>query len=247
MSNVLNKVVVNKISKSVFDAKVASGEITQTMIDEEIWQFTDDQHVSESEKQAWNAKSNFSGSYNDLTDVPAGKTKLSEFENDVNFIVNTVNNLTNYYLKSESYSRDEVNALVGNITTMNVEVVTALPTENIKAKTIYLVAKSDAETNNVYDEYVRVNDAWEKIGDTEIDLSGYAKKEDLATVATSGSYNDLKDKPALFSGNYSDLNGKPELFSGSYNDLTDKPTLFSGSYNDLSDKPTIYEAKTIVW
>jgi hypothetical protein len=27
--------------------------------------------------------------------------------------------------------------------------------------------------------------------------------------------------------------------SGSYNDLTDKPTLFSGSYNDLTDKPTI--------
>lgn len=27
--------------------------------------------------------------------------------------------------------------------------------------------------------------------------------------------------------------------SGSYNDLTDKPTLFSGSYNDLTDKPAI--------
>ena len=28
--------------------------------------------------------------------------------------------------------------------------------------------------------------------------------------------------------------------SGSYNDLSDKPTLFSGSYNDLSDKPSAY-------
>ena len=63
----------------------------------------------------------------------------------------------------------------------------------------------------------------------------------LATVATSGSYNDLTDKPT-FSGSYNDLTDKPTLFSGSYNDLTDKPTLAtvatSGSYNDLTDKPT---------
>lgn len=38
---------------------------------------------------------------------------------------------------------------------------------------------------------------------------------------------------------YNDLTNKPTLFSGSYNDLTNKPTLFSGSYNDLTNKPTI--------
>ena len=51
----------------------------------------------------------------------------------------------------------------------------------------------------------------------------------LATVARSGSYNDLTDKPT---------------FSGSYNDLTDKPTLFSGSYNDLTDNPTLATVAT---
>ena len=64
----------------------------------------------------------------------------------------------------------------------------------------------------------------------------------LAAVATSGSYNDLTDKPT-FSGSYNDLTDKPTLFSGSYDDLTDKPNLAvvatSGSYNDLTDKPTI--------
>ena len=64
----------------------------------------------------------------------------------------------------------------------------------------------------------------------------------LATVATSGSYNDLTDKPT-FSGSYNDLTDKPTLFSGSYNDLTDKPTLAtvatSGSYNDLLNKPDL--------
>ena len=86
----------------------------------------------------------------------------------------------------------------------------------------------------------------------------------LATVARSGSYNDLTDKPT-FSGSYNDLTDKPTLatvatsgdyndllnkpaFSGSYNDLTDKPTLAtvatSGSYNDLTDKPTLASVAT---
>ena len=39
--------------------------------------------------------------------------------------------------------------------------------------------------------------------------------------------------------NYNDLQNKPSLFSGNYNDLSNKPSLFSGSYNDLSNKPTI--------
>lgn len=65
------------------------------------------------------------------------------------------------------------------------------------------------------------------------DISG------LATVATTGDYNDLLNRPILFSGNYNDLTNKPTLFSGSYGDLTDKPTLFSGDYNDLTNKPTI--------
>ena len=34
---------------------------------------------------------------------------------------------------------------------------------------------------------------------------------DLATVATSGAYNDLTGKPTLFSGAYNDLTGKPTL------------------------------------
>ena len=48
---------------------------------------------------------------------------------------------------------------------------------------------------------------------------------DLATVATSGAYNDLTGKPTLFSGAYNDLTGKPTLFSGDYDDLSNKPTL----------------------
>lgn len=67
-----------------------------------------------------------------------------------------------------------------------------------------------------------------------------ANTSSLATVATSGSYNDLTNKPTLFSGSYTDLTNKPTLFSGAYADLTGKPTLFSGSYLDLTDTPSLF-------
>ena len=73
-------------------------------------------------------------------------------------------------------------------------------------------------------------------------IAGKANTSSLATVATSGSYADLSNKPTLFSGVYSDLSGKPSLAtvatSGDYGDLTGKPTLFSGSFADLTNKPT---------
>lgn len=59
-------------------------------------------------------------------------------------------------------------------------------------------------------------------------------------VLFSGNYNDLSNKPSLFSGNYSDLQGLPTLFSGSYNDLSNRPVLFSGAYADLTGKPTLF-------
>jgi hypothetical protein len=67
------------------------------------------------------------------------------------------------------------------------------------------------------------------------DLSGTPS---FPASALSGSYNDLTDKPTLFSGAYADLSGKPSLFSGAYADLSGTPSLFSGDYADLSGKPT---------
>jgi hypothetical protein len=71
----------------------------------------------------------------------------------------------------------------------------------------------------------------------------------LASVATSGSYADLTNKPTLFSGSYADLTNKPTLFSGAYADLTGKPSLASvatsGSYADLSNKPTLASFTTL--
>lgn len=77
-------------------------------------------------------------------------------------------------------------ANLGNLDTTVAEVVTALPTSNVK-RHIYLVKDSDT-ANNKYAEYVYTGDIsaaydstkWEKLGDfrATVDLADYAKKKE---------------------------------------------------------------------
>lgn len=84
-----NTVIINKLTKATYDSNVADGNITAEQIEKEVFIFTDDQFVSAQEKQNWNGKSNFSGSYNDLEDKPAIPTvpsNVSAFMNDAGYI-----------------------------------------------------------------------------------------------------------------------------------------------------------------
>lgn len=56
--------------------------------------------ISSSDITSWNNKSDFSGSYNDLTNKPSIPTNTSDLTNDSGFITNSVNDLTNYTLTS---------------------------------------------------------------------------------------------------------------------------------------------------
>lgn len=53
-------------------------------------------------------------------------------------------------------------------------------------------------------------------------------KPGFSTVAISGNYNDLLNRPIIFSGDYNELTNRPALFSGSWTDITNKPTTLSG-------------------
>ena len=113
-------------------------------------------------------------SLNDLGIQPSGNYALeSEIPDVSNFITNSVNNLLNYYLKSETYTKQEVNNLIGQIATLQFQVVATLP-QTGDSKYIYLVPSSNPKTQNVKDEYIWVNNAWEQIGSTQVDLTGYA-------------------------------------------------------------------------
>jgi hypothetical protein len=76
-------------------------------------------------------------------------------------------------------------------------------------------------------------------------ISNFVSTNDLAKVATTGSYNDLLDKPDVLTTE--DVN--PVCYTGNYNDLNNKPTLSkvstTGSYNDLLNKPEEVTSQTI--
>lgn len=67
-------------------------------------------------------------------------------------------------------------------------VVNELPIKNIVTDAIYLLPSNAAEENNVFDEYVYTDDAWEKIGSAgvEVNLDEYVKNTDYATSDKAG-------------------------------------------------------------
>ena len=125
-----------------------------------------------------------SGYYKLVADVKV-PTKLSEFENDgdgINpFITKVVSDLQNYYTKSETYTQDEIKNLVSAIPKFSIKVVTELPTADISGTTVYLVASGSGE-QNLYVEYIYINDTWEKLGEQTIDLSNYPTIEEMNTA-----------------------------------------------------------------
>lgn len=102
--------------------------------------------------------------------------RITTLEN-AGFITKAVNDLTNYYTKANTYTKTEVNNLIGNLKTIEIKVVSSLPSTG-ESNVIYLVAHSHG-TGDVYDEYVWVasTTSYEKIGNTDIDLSGYVEKD----------------------------------------------------------------------
>lgn len=70
---------------------------------------------------------------------------------------------------------------------VKIEVVTELP-ETGEANVIYLVPKQDEDENNIFDEYLYINDEWELIGSTAIDLSDYYTKSETQQLINASVY-----------------------------------------------------------
>lgn len=102
--------------------------------------------------------SSFTGNYNDLTNKP-----------DLTVFAKTTDMNT------------AINNAVANINKK--EIVTNI-SEMTDANTIYLIS-NEGTGSNIYDEYIVVNGTAEKVGTTEVDLTGYAKTSDFEAVTNS--------------------------------------------------------------
>lgn len=178
--------------------------------------------------------------YDDLTNkptIPTVPTKISAFTNDKGYLT---------AIPSEYITETELSsAISGKANASDIPNISGLETKtDASSKLTEAKTYTDTKVANLVGTAPTTLDTLQEIAEaiqnneTVVStlnnaIGNKANKSDLATVATTGSYSDLKNKPTIFSGNY--------------NDLTNKPSLFSGSYNDLTNKPTIYTAVTKIW
>ena len=101
------------------------------------------------------------------------------------FITKNVGDLVNYYTKGDTYTKAEVTALLNAIKTIQLLVVEELPASG-ESNVIYLVRHSHGAGDG-YDEYVWVasSSSYEKIGNTDIDLSPYSTTEQMNAAIAS--------------------------------------------------------------
>ena len=176
------------------------------------------------------------GALPDDTPIPS---KVSDLTNDSGFITNTVGNLANYYLKSETYSQTEIDAFIAAAKNGRFIYVTTLPTTDIDTKAIYLVPSSDPEAGNVKDEYINTDGTsagWELIGSTAIDLSGYVQKSQTAgLLKNDGTVNTTIE--GAVSANTSAISGIKD--GQSIDSFSDVETALGNKQDTISDLATI--------
>lgn len=160
----------------------------------------------------------------DYTNLINKPTKLSDFTNDQGFIDNTVNNLTNYYLKTQTYTQAEVDTLISHLTSLTVEIVETLPTDNISTSTIYLV--NVVGTTN-YEQWMYINNTWSNIGNTSVDLSNYYTKAQTDAL--------LLDKVDKVTGKGLSTNDFTDAYKGILDNYTVDSVLDSTSTNPIQN------------
>ena len=183
-----------------------------------------DKHLNQEEKNKIDNLSNVAstGDYNDLNNKPTIPSKVSELINDVNFIsgvsweeidskplvytpdthTHVMSDITDLNIPTKTSDLDNdcdytttsyvdtkvanlVNSAPETLDTLN-ELASALGNDPNFATTVATQIGNKANSSDVYTKQ-----------ETDTLLSNKASTVDLATVATTGSYNDLSDKPNI--------------------------------------------------
>lgn len=124
------------------------------------------------------------GEANKVDDVKVNGTSVVSNKIATITVPTNNNQLTNgagYQTASQVTSA--INSAIADITGIDFQIVSSLPSTGSKG-VIYLVSNSGSNPNS-YDEYIYVNNKFEKIGTTDVDLSGYVKSSDLVAITNS--------------------------------------------------------------
>lgn len=155
------------------------------------------------------------------------QTELDKKQPAGDYITNAVDNLVNYYKKSETYTQREVNDLVGSLTRIDIKVVSSID-DVTEPNVIYLVPASSGESGDYYNEYILVNGSPEIIGNTRVDLSDYYTREQT---------DDLLNKKQPIGSYVTSVNGTTPDKGG--NVSIDVQTYTAGEGIDISESGEI--------
>lgn len=173
-------------------------------------------HITQEERNKWNSIANYTDN-----------TVKSHAENLVIHVTQEDKDLWNASLQN---AKDYAKSLFDQVTNFNIVKCQTLPTENIQTMTIYFL-QIDPEQDDLYEEYMYIDNAWEKIGNTRIDLSDYVTKALLQseidtvnqTITTKESTinQTILDKETAINLSISNLESKHDSDIQDINDLID--------------------------
>lgn len=104
-------------------------------------------------------KTFISNTYATQSSIPTVPSTVSSFTNDANY-------------QNASQVTTAINAAIAGISGIEFEIVQTLPATGDPG-TIYLVPAGQSVTGDIYEEWIYLNSAWEKLGTTAVDLTGY--------------------------------------------------------------------------
>ena len=150
---------------------------------------------------------------------------------------------------TDAYTKSEIDSKISSVYKFkgSVEDVEDLPADGNTVGDVYNVIVTG-------DNYAWTEEGWDKLAG-DVDLTPYllkteaedtyAKVSSLSTVATSGSYNDLLNKPTIPTTT-NELTNNSGFITNSVNNLTNytltsslSDVALSGNYEDLSNTPSI--------
>ena len=148
-------------------------------------------------------------------------------------------NSSNVYTKSETYTQSEITTAISNaVSNLQLfEVVSSLPTSNIKTNRLYLMVNGETIANNSYDIYLRVNNSWEQLDSLEFDISNFYNKTEIDTLLdgkVSTSDSRLTDSRTPKSHSHGNITNTGTLSGKGQNVVTD-----SNGAITTEAKPTI--------
>lgn len=100
-----------------------------------------------------------SSTYAEISAIPVVPTTVSSFTNDANY-------------QNASQVSSAINTAIAGITGISFEIVQTLPATGDAGK-IYLVPAGQSATGDIYVEWIYLNNTWEKLGTTAVDLTDY--------------------------------------------------------------------------